>query len=218
MRVVTMAARKGGAGKSTLSILLAALFARANLKTVLIDADAGQHTACAWSGQRDLGWPLVVAAANPDELALLIGHARERELDFCLIDTPAGQTPVTDAALAASDIVIVPTKCDVTDRWALHATVDDIVALEKPYLVVPTEVPAKRLGMEALDLRRLRRDMADLGDTLWEGQITDRRAISYDLAQGRVPSETDWSGLTNTECRALWRRIMEMLQRPRMPS
>ncbi|WP_430912846.1 ParA family protein [Methylobacterium sp. sgz302541] len=212
MYVVTMASRKGGAGKSTLSILLSAMFAHANLRAVLIDCDVGQYTAHVWASQRNGAPPQVVAVEDAAELERAVARARAEQADFCIIDTPAGAAPVTDAAVLAADIVVIPTKCDVADRWAVGTTVEAVEVTGKPFLIVPTEVPARRLGIEASDLRRLRHDLADFDDVLWEGQITDRRAISYDLADGRVPSESDWGGATNKECLALWRRIMDVLQ------
>ncbi|WP_336488151.1 ParA family protein [Methylobacterium nigriterrae] len=211
---MTVAARKGGAGKSTLSILLAALFAHAQLRSLLIDTDQGQHTAMAWASRRTAPWPMTVAAKTVEELELLIAHARERTIamDFCIIDTAAGQTAMTASALAAADIVAIPTRCDTTDRWAVRETVEAVRAAGKPFLVVPTAVPTSRRGHQAPDLQNLRADLGDLGAALWEGQLTQRRAISYDLAAGRVPSESDWSGATNQECLALWRRIMDAFQ------
>lgn len=212
MYVVTLASRKGGAGKSTLGILLAAMFAHANLRAVLIDCDAGQHTARVWASQRGAVPPMVIAIWEADDLDRAITRARGLRADFCIVDTPAGVMPVTNAAILAADLVLIPTKCDVADRWAVGTTVAAVEATGRPFLIVPTEVPARRLGIEASDLRRLRYDLADFEDVLWEGQITERRAISYDLAEGRVPSESDWSGPTNKECLQLWRRMMDVLQ------
>lgn len=212
MYVVTMASRKGGAGKSTLSILLAAMFAHANLRAVLIDCDVGQHTSDVWASQREGAPPQVVTVSDRAELEIAISRARLAKTDFCIVDTPAGVADTTDAAILAADLVIVPTKCDVADRWAVGSTVEAVEATGRRFLIVPMEVPARRLGIEATDLRRLRADLADFHDVLWDGQITERRAISYDLAEGRVPSESDWGGPTNKECLQLWRRMMDVLQ------
>jgi len=210
--VVTMASQKGGAGKSTLSILLAAMFAHANLRCVLVDCDAGQHTVMAWAAQRPGREPAVLAVEGSAALEAACVEAGRRRADFCLVDTPAGIADVTTAAVARSDLVLIPTKCDVTDRWAVRNTVSTVARTGRRFLVVPTEVPARRLGLAASDLRRLRHDLADIEAHVWTGQISERRVISYDLAEGRVPSETDWRGPTNQECVALWRRMMEILQ------
>ena len=216
MHVVTVAARKGGAGKSTVSILLAALFAQAHLRALLIDTDDGQHTAINWASRRSgsAAVPSLTALAveGSADLEAILARTHQSAIDFCVIDTPAGRTAVAGVAIAAADIVIIPTKCDGADRWAVRATVEAVLNFGKPFLIVPTEVPARRLGREASDLRRLRADLADLQASVWDGQLTERRRISYDLAVGRVPSETDWTGITNTECLRLWRRIMETLQ------
>lgn len=215
MYVVTLASRKGGAGKSTLSILLGAMFAHANLRAVIVDSDAGQHTAAVWASQRQGAPPPVVATSGPEELERAVAEARRQGLDFCLVDTPAGVADATEAAIAMSDLVLIPTKCDIADRWAVRSTIDAVEASGRPFLIVPMEVPGKRLGMEAIELRRMRGDLAEFDDVLWDGQITARRAISYDIADGTVPSETDWNGATNKECVALWRRMMDVIQESR---
>ncbi|WP_336488161.1 ParA family protein [Methylobacterium nigriterrae] len=210
---MTVAARKGGAGKSTLSILLASMFAHTGLRALLIDTDAGQHTAQAWAAHRPSEWPVVVTLGDTRELDLIVSRARERMVQFCIIDTPAGLTEVGEAATALADVVVVPTRCGATDRWAVRSTVDDVRASGKPFLVVPTAAPALRRGREADDVRLLREELSDIAGAVWEGQLTERRGISYDLAAGRVPSETNWAGPTNTECLELWRRIMGALSR-----
>ncbi len=211
MHVLTVAAHKGGAGKSTLSILLASLFAHARLRVVLIDTDEGQNTAFAWASRRALIQPAVVTVDSTALLTDLIGAAQGHGVDFCLIDTPAGYSAMGHSAIAAADLVVIPTKCDAADRWAVRTTVEAAVQAGKPFLIVPTEAPPRRLGREAAELRLLRADLADLAPALWDGQLTERRGIGQSIAEGRAPSEIDWQGLTSSECRSLWRRIMEAL-------
>ncbi|KMO36684.1 hypothetical protein VQ03_20190 [Methylobacterium tarhaniae] len=209
MHVLTVAAHKGGAGKSTVSILLASLFAHARLRVVLIDTDEGQNTAFAWASRRALAQPAVVTIDSTARLTDLVGAARRHGIDFCLIDTPAGYSAMGRAAVEAADLVIIPTKCDAADRWALRTTVEAVREAEKPFLIVPTDVPPRRLGREAPELRLLRADLPDLASALWNGQLTGRRSIGQSIAEGRAPSEVDWRGVTSAECRDLWRRVMD---------
>lgn len=211
MHVLTVAAHKGGAGKSTLSILLASLFAQARLRVLLIDTDEGQNTAFAWASRRAMIQPAVVTIDSAARLADLIDAAQGHGTDFCLIDTPAGYSAMGHAAVEAADLIVIPTKCEAADRWAVRTTVEAVRDAGKPFLIVPTDAPPRRLGRESPELRLLRADLADLAPSLWQGQLTERRGIGLCIAEGRAPNEIDWQGATSRECRDLWRRIMEVL-------
>lgn len=177
----------------------------------MIDTDEGQNTAFAWASRRAMIQPAVVTIDSAVRLTDLIDAAQGHGIDFCLIDTPAGYSAMGHAAIEAADLIVIPTKCDAADRWAVRTTVEAAREAGKPFLIVPTDAPPRRLGRECPELRLLRADLVDLAPHLWDGQLTERRGIGQSIAEGRAPSEIDWQGSTSEECRNLWRRIMEAL-------
>ncbi|MBV8118945.1 MAG: ParA family protein, partial [Alphaproteobacteria bacterium] len=84
-QVITVAQRKGGAGKTTLAAQLAIAWARNGARVALLDIDA-QRSLAAWAGlrQRRLGLEF---AALPGWRAEQWIADRAREADFVIIDS-----------------------------------------------------------------------------------------------------------------------------------
>lgn len=105
MLAILVASSKGGSGKSTLSAQLAAYFALAGKRSVLLDADP-QHSALRWAERR---------RALVDDVLALDGCRKgwrkrlPEDTQRLVIDTPAGSTPDRLAAfLELADAVLVP--------------------------------------------------------------------------------------------------------------
>src|SRR5258708_5918153 len=104
--IIGVLSQKGGVGKSTISINLAATFARRGKRVILVDADP-QGSSMAWSSARDAE-PLfpVVGMAKPTLHKDLPEIARD--YDFVVIDGAPRVNDLGRAAILASDIVVIP--------------------------------------------------------------------------------------------------------------
>ena len=85
MVVITVASRKGGSGKSTLTAHLAAYANKASRRCLLIDADP-QGSLALWHGLRKSGEPLLRSATRGVDN--LIKAAKDAGLEWVFIDTP----------------------------------------------------------------------------------------------------------------------------------
>jgi len=87
MPVICVASAKGGVGKTTLAVNLAALAADDNANALIIDLDP-QRSAADWRTVRTAGRPLPrVAAATIDQLPELLAAAKAEGLNLVVLDT-----------------------------------------------------------------------------------------------------------------------------------
>lgn len=107
MRIVAIANQKGGVGKTTVTMQLAATLSRRH-RVLAVDAD-GQSSSIWWADNIRRESPFCLAYCQ-DSIAL--GHLRElhSQYDYVVVDTPGGieDRPVLEAVLDSADYVIVP--------------------------------------------------------------------------------------------------------------
>jgi len=125
MLVVATLYLKGGSGKTTMSVNLAAAAHFDGLSTLIIDADT-QGSAFAWSIKRREGSTLdglaVARADKPLRAARFAELARGR--DVVVIDGPARQRDVTESSAFLADVVLVPICPGPYDFWSVDDTLE----------------------------------------------------------------------------------------------
>jgi chromosome partitioning protein len=113
--------QKGGVGKTTVSVNLAATLSRSGRRVLLVDADP-QGSALAWSSLRREE-PLfpVIGMAKPTLHRELPAIARD--YDIAVIDGAPRVNELARAAILASDLVLIPLQPSPYDIWASAETV-----------------------------------------------------------------------------------------------
>lgn len=128
MLSIAVVHQKGGTGKTTVAINLAACAHLQGLRTIIIDMDI-QASALDWSAKRPEGSRLdglsVIAPPLKDQRNALT-PARYAEVtrgyDVVLLDGPARLELITERAAAVADLVLMPVGPGAFDHWALEPT------------------------------------------------------------------------------------------------
>jgi chromosome partitioning protein len=132
--IVTVASFKGGVGKTTTAIHLAA-FLQGYAETLLIDADPNR-SALTWASRGELPYKVV------DEWQ---AGAALRPYGHVVIDTQARPTPADLALLVNTcDLLVIPTTPDILALDALVLTINCLRNLDDPaYRILLTIIPPK---------------------------------------------------------------------------
>ena len=135
MHVISVINRKGGVGKTTIAINLAAALARRKKRVILIDTDP-QESATRWARQakvkRKAGrftLPRDVYPVCVDRGAKSFQNAFERlahdtAADVVVIDSPPELSDPALVAALLSDLVLVPVTPSPLDLWAAKQAVE----------------------------------------------------------------------------------------------
>jgi chromosome partitioning protein len=169
--IIVTAALKGGVGKTTTSVYLAALAASARHATTLIDADP-QASAADWiDAAEDDQLSAVELVEAPTDRLLLKALDRVGEDEVAIVDSPPGNERLLMKAIERADSIVVPTRVGGVETLRVEAVLD----------LVPKKLPA---GLVICSARTYTRDYVDAvtdwrqaGVPVW-GTIPERVAIA----------------------------------------
>lgn len=118
---ICCANHKGGAGKTTTTMLLAGALASDTFRVAVIDLDS-QGSACLWS-ETSGRFPAKVVPAKAATLPQVLESLKD--YDLVLMDCPPSSTaPETLAAMAVATLALIPCMPSAPDFWATDALVN----------------------------------------------------------------------------------------------
>ncbi|HEY1364591.1 MAG TPA: ParA family protein [Xanthobacteraceae bacterium] len=204
MNVITLASRKGGAGKSTLTAHLAACAHAAGRRCLVIDADP-QGSVTLWHSLRASGEPPLQSAARGIDRA--VAFAAIESYEWVFIDTAPTMWVVVQEAIRAATLVVIPARPGFFDLNAVRETVATARERIKPYCVVLNAAPAKRDEKEAPVMAQARAFLERQQIPVWSGQISQRAGLALTLAAGRSACEIEPHSAAAAEIAGLWSAI-----------
>src|ERR1700758_2846447 len=116
--IIVVANSKGGVGKSTLAVHLAAWLHEQGHSVTLADCDT-QHSSSEWAKEA-VPDVKTVRLADPDEILDSL-PTLAREADYIVADGPGGNNETSRALLLRADLALVPCKASMLEGRALAA-------------------------------------------------------------------------------------------------
>jgi chromosome partitioning protein len=197
--IVVTAALKGGVGKTTTSVYLAAVASASRRAVTLVDADP-QASSAEWieTAEDDSLAKIDVVEAPTDRL-LLRALDRVPADDVAVVDTPPGNERLLGKAVERASVVLVPTRVGGVETPRAEAVLE----------LVPANVP---VGLVICSARTFTRDYldtlaawAEYGVPVW-GTVPERVAIAAGPAGWLSPDGLD-------AYRNVWRRATRSARR-----
>jgi chromosome partitioning protein len=120
--IISVINQKGGVGKTTLAISLAAALAARKLRVLLVDADP-QGSALDWVAVRGEQASPFMAIGMAKPILHIELPKMKKDFDLILIDGPPRVYDVAKSAVMASDAVLIPVLPSQFDVWAAEESV-----------------------------------------------------------------------------------------------
>lgn len=153
-RIIALISQKGGSGKTTATMQLAAGLAARGRRVAIVDLDP-QQSATRWSEAAPANAPFPAAMSLPDEAGSLKRTLRRaaREADIVLLDCPPSiEHPRTLEALEHTDFAIVPVVPSPTDLWSTRGIERMILDRGLAGALLPNRVTHTTLAEEVLSI------------------------------------------------------------------
>ena len=208
MKTLAIMSQKGGSGKTTLAVHLAAYAVGQKIKTALIDLDP-QASAYKWNERRTEDDPkspkLDVVKGTVAQLAGFLTLAEDNGLALVVIDTAPHSNSAAAMVAQRADFVLMPCRPALFDLDAIASTVEIVTSAEASAAVVLNAAPRGKLADEA------RTALEGQGITVFPSAIYQRAAYSHAVIDGRAVHEYEPEGKAAEEIAGLYGNISKLL-------
>lgn len=192
MATIVLANPKGGAGKSTTTLVLGTTLASQGASVTILDCDPNRPIV-KWKSRRPSGCPLDILEATEENIVRVIGQEAARQ-QFVFVDLEGTANRLVSRAISRADLVLVPVQPSPLDSeqgaraLGLIAEEEEVLRRSIKSAVVLTRTnPAVKTRHE----REIVRGLADAGLKLMETQLHQRQAYQAIFATGLTLDELD---------------------------
>lgn len=212
-RVVALATMKGGSGKSTAALCLAAHWWHAGRNVAVIDADP-QRSILRWQSSGDVLGALECIAADESNIGATITDCLERGIERVVVDTPGFRAAVTETAISMAGLCLIPVRPSPVDFEIAADKVEMIAKLRADGSEGPT---AYRFLMTqviqgSVISRHMRSEMTAAGYPLLNVQMSHRVAYAEAALGGSTPTLEQPGGAVAKEIAALASEVDAFLE------
>lgn len=214
MATLSIASAKGGCGKTTISLLMAAELALDGYKVALLDCDLNQHASA--FGARASIQNLTIVGAVDEANVLSEMRKAEGANDVVLIDLPGGSSTLSLKALQRSNFVLIPCQAslpDVRDAVKTVAQVDDAEYLAKTKIARSLIWTRVLSGFESRAAKHVRESVEGKGLPIFRSALMERAAFRELHMTGQMPRQAIAGSAAATNVSAIAAELLAHLEK-----
>jgi chromosome partitioning protein len=206
--IISIINQKGGVGKTTLSISLAAALAGRKLRVLLVDADP-QASALDWIAVRGEEDAPFAAVGIPKPILHVEMPKMTKDYDAVVIDGPPRIYELARSAVMASDVVLIPVLPSQFDVWAAEETVKllEQCAVYKQHLKAAFVIN-RRIVNTAIG-RDVAKALKQYPQPVLQTAVCQRVAFA-ESARGRTVLEIDPDSAASKEIQSLAKEVLKL--------
>lgn len=209
MKTLAVISRKGGSGKTTLSVNLAITAHLAGLKVILADIDP-QRSASDSLRARTGDGPLL-AEINAGKLFSTKAQAQQGDFDAVIIDTPASPEADVLQAINSADLCVLVCRPTFLDIASVVRSAESVRRLGKKGVIVLSQAPSRRNGVEPPAVIKAAEALRFTGMPLAPVGLRARAVFQQSVAHGRSVCEWEPGSAAAEEINRLWDLIAPLL-------
>jgi len=203
--IISFLNQKGGVGKTTLSIHIAANLSLLKYRVLLVDADV-----------QGSGDPIFNIVGLPKPILHKELKSLSKGYDFVIIDGPPRVYDVARSAIVSSDLVLIPIQPSPYDVWAAKEVIDLIEEVSAPIseikkieraFVINRKISNTAIGRDVIDA------LEQYKTPVLSSHICQRISYAESAAEGLTVMEDNKDQLAIKEINALTNEIIEKFYR-----
>ena len=205
--IISFQNQKGGVGKTTLSINVAAALALTGLRVLIVDSDP-QGSVRDWASVREDPPPFHVLGMDRPTI-----HRDLPEMtanyDHIIIDAPPRVSELARSAILASDCVVIPVQPSPYDVWAakeIVAIINEATVFKeniKSVFVINRKITNTAIGREVKDALQV------YNLPVLDAQVCQRVLFAESAATGKTIFEVDPLSQAAVEIQTLTNEILK---------
>jgi chromosome partitioning protein len=207
--IVAVINQKGGCGKTTIALNLAAALAEQDGRVLVIDADP-QQTAQDWAAVRETPPPFQIVGMSKPVLHRDL-PTLAADYEHVVIDGAPRNYEVARSAIGAADLVLIPVQPSGADFWASRETVK---LAQESHGFKETQISvfmvSRRIGRTSLG-EGVNAALAEFGLPVLKAATAQRVVYAEAMTAGLTVFEIQPKGPAADEIRALVAELQEIL-------
>jgi chromosome partitioning protein len=209
MKTITVAAAKGGSGKSTTALSLAVRAQQESARVAMFDLNGDQGDLTKWWLLR--GEPMNPRILEVEKITQDAEVARRSGFEWLIVDTPPLDLDIIENCILVADAVVIPVRTGFFDVDAVTPVVEMCRERDRPYSFLLTAVDSKMPKLVESAMAFL------VGQgPIFATRLRYLQSYVQSIARGKSAAEIDPKGC-QPEIDHLWTEIGRLLQKGSKP-